>query len=237
MTNAEYLRRFNLLKSVFDFNFKPSKKTVKHGGEKIGFEYNFTPAQKGRITKLSSEKTDDNKRKNSHLYNVARNVAEGNATFVKIKKSKYLKQKLKSFKNSGIFSTNSGVVVFSPNIENVEIKKRGGGYKIEYVVRPKEITGKNVKRAATFARREVFIPIPLYIWQSEDLLNIFLTDLEREYTPFVTRLAVNGRMGKTKFKRNDMYKYIVEDLHGNFVTDTPYITGVYLIFKVKVKQI
>lgn len=231
-TNAEYLRRFNILSFIYDLGFKPKKIPFREGRKTVAYTYEFTPAQKGRITRLSTE-VIEGVRKNSHLYNIAKNVQEGNAVFKKIKKTKNKKKKIKQLKKSGIFTTNDGIVIFSKDAEQIKIKQRGKNYKVEYIVKPKQPKGKNIKRMATKERREVFIPIPSHIWEDEDLLNIFLADLEQEYKPLHFRLAINGRQGKTLFEPSKIYHYITDSLPGNFLTDTPYVTGVYLIFKVR----
>lgn len=232
-----YKKRFDVISLIHDVGFKPKKKIQKFKGEVVREFYDFTPSQKARITRLSSQLDDEGNRHNSHLYNVARNVTEGNATFKKLKKSNKRKTKLKALNENGVFTTNIGIVIFSPGADEIKIKRRGKGYIIDYVIKPVPPKEKNVKRAASKSRHEIFIPIPLHIWQSEDLLAIFLADLQQEYKPFRTRLAINGRQGKTSFNPNEIYKYITVNLSRNFVTDTPYVTGVYLIFKEKVRSI
>ena len=233
-----YKKRFDVISLIHDVGFKPKKKIQKFKGEVVREFYDFTPAQKAHITRLSSQLDDEGVRHNSHLYNVARNVDEGNATFKKLKKTKKRKTKLKALNKNGIFTTNEGIVIFSPGADEIKIKPRGKKhYIVDYVIKPVKPKEKNVKRAASKSRHEIFIPIPLNIWQSEDLLAIFLADLEQEYKPFRTRLAINGRQGKTAFNPNEIYKYITVNLSRNFVTDTPYVTGVYLIFKEKGRSI
>lgn len=232
-----YKKRFDVISLIHDVGFKPKKKIQKFKGEVIREFYEFTPQQKARITRLSSQLNDEGTRQNSHLYNVARNVIEGNATFKKLRKTKKRKKQLKSLNKSGVFTTNEGVVIFSPGADEIKIKRRGKGYIIDYIIKPVTPKEKNVKRAASKSRHEIFIPIPLHIWQSEDLLSIFLADLQQEYKPFRTRLAINGRQGKEAFVPNEIYLYIIDNLAGNFVTNTPYVTGVYLIFKDKGRQL
>ena len=232
-----YKKRFDVISLIHDVGFKPKKKIQKFKGEVIREFYEFTPQQKARITRLSSQLNDEGIRQNSHLYNVARNVKEGNATFKKLRKTKNQKKQLKSLNKSGVFTSNEGFVIFSPGADEIKIKRRGKRYIIDYVIKPVPPKEKNVKRVASKSRHEIFIPIPLHIWQSEDLLAIFLADLQQEYSPFRTRLAINGRQGKTSFNPNEIYKYITVNLARNFVTDTPYVTGVYLIFKDKGRQL
>lgn len=232
-----YKKRFDVISLIHDVGFKPKKKVQKFKGEIVREFYEFTPQQKARVTRLSSQLDDEGNRHNSHLYNVARNVEEGNATFKKLRKTKKLKKQLKSLSKSGVFTTNEGVIIFSPGADEIKIKRRGKGYIIDYVIKPVKPKEKNVKRAASKSRHEIFIPIPLYIWQSEDLLSIFISDLEQEYKPYRTRLAINGRQGKEAFVPNEIYLYIIDNLAGNFVTNTPYVTGVYLIFKEKGRSI
>ena len=234
-TVNEYARRYELLRHIVDFNFKPKKVRQTYKGDLVREYLDFTPAQKAKITRATSSKNDEGIRKNSHLYNVAKNVDGHGASFINVKKSKHQKKKLKSFAAAGIFTTNKGIIVFTPAIENVEIKKRGSGYVIKYDAINLESKNKHVKQRATFKRKEIFIPIPLYIWQSEDLLAVFLASLEQEYNPENFRLAINGRQGKNSFNPRDIYKYITSNLYKNFEIDNPYVTGVFLIYKQKSK--